>query len=258
MDPQEQLELLYEIFDPSMPRLGPGDDAATSRALEALLPKSTRDILAGRDFRVLDIGCGNGASTVQLAKLLPGEIVALDSHQPYLNELQRRAETEGVSIRIRPWLKDMLELRPSQRLFDLIWSEGALYCLGVREGLTLCRSLLTPGGSMAFSELCWLQPDPPAECARFFADEYPAMTDVDTNLGFIRDCGFDLVGRFTLPESSWLETYYGPMETRLGAARERYAADPERTQMIDRLQMEIDMYRRFSDYYGYVFFLMRR
>ena len=36
-DMQESLRYLYEVFDPSLPRLGPGDDASTARALEILL-----------------------------------------------------------------------------------------------------------------------------------------------------------------------------------------------------------------------------
>ena len=35
-------EFFYEIFDPSLPRLGPGDDASTTRALNALLAATPR------------------------------------------------------------------------------------------------------------------------------------------------------------------------------------------------------------------------
>jgi len=37
MDEHEQHEFFYEIFDASLPRLGPGDDASTKRALDSLL-----------------------------------------------------------------------------------------------------------------------------------------------------------------------------------------------------------------------------
>jgi len=40
MNDNEQMEFFYEIFDASLPRLGPGDDHSTKQALDVLL--STR------------------------------------------------------------------------------------------------------------------------------------------------------------------------------------------------------------------------
>lgn len=256
---QEQLHFFYEILHPSLPRLGPGDRASTTRALGMLLPESGTSVVPhGTGLQVLDIGCGNGASTIELAKLVQGEIAALDNHQPYLDELKRRAEAEGVFGNIQLQLMDMRELRTDKPTYDLIWSEGALYFFGFAQGLAGCRSLLRPGGSMAVSELCFLRPDPPAECARYFAEAYPAMTDVERNLGAIRGAGFDsLLGHFALPETAWWESYYGPLQKRLQLLREKHAADTERTVMIGLVETEIDMYRRFSEYYGYVFYVMR-
>jgi SAM-dependent methyltransferase len=259
MNDNEQMEFFYEIFDASLPRLGPGDDHSTRQALDMLL--STRHNLADGSrsvkLRVLDIGCGNGAQTIQLAKQIEGRILAVDNYQPYLNELQCRAEAEGVSDRIQPYLKDMHDLGLYDGSFDLVWSEGALYIMGFNEGLAVCRSLLVPGGLLAASELCWLRPDPPTECRQYFLNEYPVMTDIDSNMSMIKNCGYDLLGHFTLPESAWKESYYRPLGDRLQTLRNKYVTDPERIKMIDSVQMEIDLYRNYSDYYGYVFFLMQ-
>jgi cyclopropane fatty-acyl-phospholipid synthase-like methyltransferase len=259
MNHEEQMEILYELFDASLPRLGPGDNRSTKQALDMLLltgPNHKR-AQGPRELRTLDMGCGNGAQTIQLARLVDGTILAVDNHQPFLDELMRRAETEGVSGKIQTCLKDMRDLGPENGSFDLIWSEGALYNMGFREGLTLCRSLLAPGGALAASELTWLRPDPPEECKRFFADEYPPMVDVDSNLEIIKSCGYQVVGHFVLPETAWKESFYQPLEVRVQSLRKKYAEDPERMEMIDSVQMEIDMYRKYSRYYGYVFFLMR-
>ena len=110
---------------------------------------------------------------------------------------------------------------------------------------------------MAVSELSWLQPDPPVECDKYFVNEYPAMVDIDTNVATIKDCGYDLLGQFTLPESAWTESYYHPLEDRLQLLRKKYATDPERIEMIDSVQMEIDLYHKYSNYYGYVFYMMQ-
>ena len=258
MDQREQTEFFYEIFDASLPRLGPGDDASTRRSLDTLLSAGLLREKASTStpWRILDIGCGNGAQTLQLAKHTPGMILAIDNHQPFLDELRRRAEAAGVWSKIRLSLRDMRTLTADDGPFDLIWSEGALFVMGFREGLTACRSLLIRGGGLAVSELCWLKPDPPAECREFFAGVYPAMVDVGTSLVTIRACGYEVIEHFTQPESAWWEPYYLPLQHRLHVLRDRYAGDGEKLSVIESIQKEIDVYRKYSAYYGNVFYVM--
>lgn len=260
MEQEQQMAFIYELFDAQLPRLGPGDDFSTQKALNILLSaKATHpDNPEGSALRVLDIGCGNGAQTIALARLLDGTILAVDNHQPYLDELQRRAATEGVSDKIRVYLRDMCDLGLEKGRFDLIWSEGALYFMGFRRGLQTCRDLLKPHGVLAVSEITWLRPDPPAVCTGFFANEYPDLVDIDANLVTAKNCGYDVVGHFVLPESAWFQSYYHPLETRLVSFRKKYATDPQRMELIDEVQLEIDLYRKYSSYYGYVFYLMKR
>ncbi|MGD9123677.1 MAG: class I SAM-dependent methyltransferase [Desulfarculaceae bacterium] len=217
MIPEEQKEIFYKIFHASLPRLGPGDAKSTQKALDMVLSAraQTRQNPQPDKLRVLDLGCGNGAQTIQLAKHIKGTILALDNHQPFLDELQRRAEVKGVSGKIQTRLKDMGDMDFADETFDLIWSEGSLFVIGFGEGLNVCRSLLVPGGLLAASELCWLRPGAPQECQEYLTRVYPPVADINTNLTAIETSGYEILGHFTLPESSWWEPFYHPLEERI-------------------------------------------
>jgi cyclopropane fatty-acyl-phospholipid synthase-like methyltransferase len=260
MDEQEQWQLIYEIFDASFPRLGPGDDASTLKALDTLLAFGGQGENASRTqgTRVLDIGCGTGGQTLQLARHLDGTIAALDNHQPFLDELERRAKAEGLGEKIKPRLKDMAALGDEDGVFDLVWAEGSLYILGFKAGLESCFQRLVPGGLAAVSELVWLLPERPAECQQFFDAEYPAMLGLHANESLIEESGFELLDEFVLEDSCWWDDYYRPLEARIAAFRAKYAAAPDKLEMLDVLQTEVDMRRKYPECYGYAFYLLRR
>jgi SAM-dependent methyltransferase len=248
------------MFDASLPRLGPGDDASTLRALHTVLAAGNLGSGSPRTapLRVLDIGCGTGAQTLQLARHIFGTIVAIDNHQPYLDELTRRAGAEGLGDNIEPRLKDMHALSEADGRFDLVWAEGSLFVMGFQAGIAACFDRVVPGGFAAVSELVWLSPDRPAECRDFFAGAYPALRDVAGNEELIAGCGFELIDEFVLPDSSWWDGYYRPLEGRLQLFRDRWAADSEKTEMLDWTQAEIDLRRKYPASYGNMFFLLRR
>jgi SAM-dependent methyltransferase len=260
VDSKKQTEFFYEMFDASLPRLGAGNEASTKKAFDTMLAAMSQGkgepIL--RPTRILDIGCGNGPQTIFLAKHLDRSILAVDNHPPFLEELKRRAATAGVGGKIQISLRDMRTLTKDDGPFDLIWSEGAIFVVGFREGLAAWRPLLAPGGGLAVSEIAWLRADVPAECREFFAQVHPAMASVGDHLAAIEACGYEILEHFVEPESAWWDGFYRPLESRLGTLRTRYAADAERLTMIEPIQNEIDIYRKHSAYYGNVFYLMRR
>ena len=250
------MDYIFKIIQPSFPRLGPGSSESTQKALNMVLPVVNRNIKGS--IRVLDIGCGNGTQTIELARHLDSVITAVDIHQPFLDELTRRAEQQGLSDKIRPCRGDMTNLGMDKGSFDLVWAEGSLYHAGFEQGLGICRNMLVPGGGLGASELSWLRPDVPEECREFFAEIYPAMVDIDSNLDTIRNNGFNVIGHFALPDTEWWEPFYHPLKKRLDVLRERHASDPDWMNVLDSFYHEIDIFSRYSACYGEVFFVMQR
>jgi SAM-dependent methyltransferase len=245
------LDLIYEVFDPSLPRQGPGCEEATIRALEAMTGLPERP-------RILDIGCGTGAQTLTLARRTLAEIVAVDNHAPYLEALRARAAEAGMADRVTCVEADMARLDFEEGSFDALWSEGAIFVLGFEKGLRQWRPLLSARGYLAVTEATWLRADPSTEIRRFWEAEYPAITDVSTNLAVIEACGYRSIEHFALPVSAWWADFYLPLEDRVGALEAGYADNAEALGFLQSVRTEIEMYRRYSDEYGYVFYVLRR
>jgi SAM-dependent methyltransferase len=242
--------LFFEMFT-GLPRQGPGDTASTLKAL-ALVPG------LGPASRILDVGCGTGCQTLVLAQHTRARVVAIDSHPPYIEELAREVDRLGLTDRVDARVGDMERLGFPPGSFDLIWCEGAIYVVGFENGLRAWRPLLAPGGHLALTEACWTGPDPPAPCAEFWAREYPGIRDVPAFLRAIADCGYETVGHFTLPASSWWDDYYAPLEKNVAAFRRRHDGEADAQELADQVQREFDIWRAYSDFYGYEFFVIRR
>lgn len=242
---------IFREVHTDLPREAPGSRACTARALAAtVLPEAAS---------VLDIGCGPGTQTLDLAALLPGaRIAAVDAHEPFVTVARERVRAAGVADRVSVVLGDMRRLDWPDACFDLLWCEGAIYVMGVREALGAWRRLLKPGGYIGFTEAVWRTASPPAELSRWWADAYPGMGDVDACLGCLSEQGFEPVEHFLLPETAWWDDYYGPMERRLAALRDRYRSDRLAMTAVDDNQREVDYYRRWSAHYGYLFVVGRR
>lgn len=257
MDPMQSLPpFFYEIFDASLPRLGPGDASLTRKAIQ-LLPESLRQ--SGQEIRVLDIGCGTGTPTIELAKHVSGTILAVDNHQPFLDELCRRAEAEKVSEKIEPYLGDMFHLEFEDGSFNLIWSEGALYMMGVQDALKMCHRLLKPDGFLGVSDMVWFKPDPPEPCRQYLETECSFLVDIDANLAMMESCGYEVLAHFSVPEQAWWDNFYHPLGDRVRSLRKKYGVtDPDKNALLDMIEGEIELYRNYSSYYGYEFFLLKR
>jgi SAM-dependent methyltransferase len=241
---------IFRELTQGLPRQAPGSSEATLRALGLALGLPERP-------RILDVGCGPGAQTIELARATGGWIVAVDIRQRFLDELIEHANAAGVLPQVTTVKASMLEMDFADESFDLIWSEGAIYISGFATGLAAWRRFLKPGGWIAVSELSWLEPDPPAEAAAFWARNYPAMGSIERNCQIVKDAGYVDADGFVVSEKDWWN-YYGPAEKRVEELREKYARDVAAIATLDEAQREHDLYRAHHDSYGYVFYVMRK
>ena len=244
------MEVFFEV-QRGLPRQGPGDRESTLAALRLCGELPERPT-------VLDVGCGPGMQSIVLAEACSGKILAVDNCDEYLAELRGRAEAAGLADRVEARHGDMTELDLPEASFDLIWCEGAAYVMGIATALTRWRDFLRDRGYLAFTELVWLEENPPPAAAAFFGGEYSAMTDREGIRRAIGERGYDLIGDFTLPDSAWWDDYYTPLAAKLPALKEKYQGDEEALGVISTTEAEINIRRRFRASYGYQFLVCRK
>ena len=187
--------------------------------------------------RILDIGCGSGVPTIELAKLSDGEIIGIDINQSLLDKLNLKIEEEGFSSRVKTMKCSLFKIDFPDESFDIIWAEGSIWIIGLEKGLKEWRRLLKPNG---------------------FLVVHDEIKTVLSKLRKIRSCGYKLINHFSLPEDAWWTEYYRPLETRIKELYMKYKNNPEALKILKKYQKEIDMVKRNPKEHGSAFFLMQK
>lgn len=247
----DDLELLLD-FHLGSARQGPGGDEETALAIRLA------GLEGARGLKIADIGCGNGASSLLLARTLDAHVTAVDFLGPFLAELEAASAQAGLSDRISTLEASMDALPFEDEQFDVIWAEGAIYNMGFKAGVEAWRRFLKPGGVLAVSELTWLTAKRPAELQAHWDAEYPEVDVASGKIAVLEQAGYEPTGYFTLPERCWLETYYRPMQARFDAFLKRHGHSDAAKAIVDAEQREIDLYERFKAFVSYGFYIARK
>ena len=187
--------------------------------------------------RILDIGCGSGVPTMELAALSNGEIIGLDINQDLLNVLVRKIEKAGVSDRVKAVKCSIFDMEFPDGSFDIIWAEGSISVIGFKQGLQEWKRFLKPNG---------------------FIVVHDEKGNVTEKLQQISGCGYELLGYFMLDEDSWWAEYYAPLEKLVCETRTKRTDDPKVLEILHNAQWEIDMFKKNPKINSSVFFVMKK
>jgi SAM-dependent methyltransferase len=229
-------------------RQGPGD-AAFSRQILAGLPRLPANPA------IADLGCGAGAGALLLAEWVGVPVRAVDLSREFLDELEARAQRLGLAHLVEPIEADIGQLDWPAGSIDLLWSEGAAYNLGFATALRRWRPLLAPGGIAVISELSWFGDDIPAPARTYWEHAYPDIGGEAENIAHSGAQGFEVLGAHRLPAAAWWKNYYGPLQARIDALRGQ--ADAAMQAVIRETEAEMALFRDYSDFYGYAFYVLR-
>jgi len=185
---------------------------------------------------ILDIGCGSGVPTMELAKLSDGEIIAIDTSQLALDRLASKIRKAGLSSRVKVVKCSMCNMNFSDASFDIIWAEGSINVIGFKNGLKEWRRLIKTGGFLVVH------------------DDLGGLAEKQKQ---ISQCGYELINHFVLSQDTWWTKYYAPLEKRLNEVRVNHAGG-ESVGKLNSDQREIDTFKHDPKRYRSAFFILRK
>ncbi|HNX35746.1 MAG TPA: methyltransferase domain-containing protein [Kiritimatiellia bacterium] len=242
--------LICEYFS-SLERQGPGSPEVTLKALTFI------DNLTD-DARIADIGCGTGGQTMVLADHAPGHIIGVDLFPAFIDLFNANAQRRHFQNRVRGVIGSMEALPFRNEEFDLIWSEGAIYNIGFRRGITEWRKYLKPGGYLAVSEASWFTRERPAEIDRYWMESYPEIDTIPNKVAQIQEAGYVPVATFVLPETCWTDRFYLPQRTAQEIFLAKHRGNKTAEELIANQRHEAELYDAYKAFYGYVFYIGRK
>jgi SAM-dependent methyltransferase len=247
----ENLQLLIDLHKHAS-RQGPGSDTETEKALDLARIDRTAPL------KIADIGCGTGASSLLLARLLNAQITAVDFLQEFLDVLESRAETAGLSEKVTTLCSSMDNLPFDNEAYDVIWSEGAIYNIGFERGVTDWHRFLKAGGRLVVSEITWITGSRPPELQQYWDDQYPEIDAASSKLAVLEKNGYSPIGYFVLPEYCWLDHYYRPLQDRFQDFINRNGNSEEAREIVKCEEREIALYKRYKTHYSYGVYVARK
>jgi ubiquinone/menaquinone biosynthesis C-methylase UbiE len=242
--------LICEYFS-SLERQGPGSPEVTIKALSFI------DNLT-EESRIADIGCGTGGQTLVLAQHAPGHFQGIDLFPTFIDQFNRNARTLNLQERVLGIVGSMENLPFQEEELDLIWSEGAIYNIGFIRGLNEWRKFLKPGGYVAVSEASWFTSERPAEIDAFWQDAYPEIDTIPNKIAQMQQAGYVPTAAFILPENCWTEHFYVPQVKAEEDFLMKYRGNATAEQFIASERHETQLYYKYKEYYGYVFYIGKK
>jgi ubiquinone/menaquinone biosynthesis C-methylase UbiE len=242
--------LICEYFS-SIERQGPGSPEVTINALgfiEGLTAES----------RIADLGCGTGGQTMVLAQHAPGNITGIDLFPAFVDLFNANAAKHKLQNRVKGVVGSMDNLPFQDEELDVIWSEGAIYNIGFERGLNEWRKFLKTGGYVAVSEVSWFIDERPEEIEKFWTDAYPEIDSIPNKVAILQKAGYIPVATFILPENCWTEHFYAPQAEAQEIFLKKYAGNETAEGLVANERREAQLYQKYNEYYGYVFYIGRK
>ena len=199
--------------------------------------KAYRAVPCIKKPRILDIGCGSGVPTIELARLCDGVVIGIDVDAGQLVVFCQNVQEAGMQYRVAAVRCSMMQVPFSDNAFDIVWAEGSIALIGFQEGLRRWRCLIRPSGYLVLHD------------------------NVDNITGkqkWIDECGYRLIDHFIIGKDVWWDIYYRPLQEKIRSYAGKADRSNDETKTMHALKLEIDQFHSNPAYHGSAFFIIQR
>ena len=186
---------------------------------------------------ILDVGCGTGVPTIELAKISNGNIIGIDIDVTSIDLLKRKIKELKLSNQVKIIKDSILNMDFPKESFDIIWSEGSVFVIGFENSIKRWYRFLKPDGFLVIHD---------------------ENNDKNKKLGLIKKYGYSLVGQFEITDKLWWLEYYTPLELLIQKFRHNYPNDSELNNELNKDQIEIDKCKTNSIVFSSFFVIMKK
>jgi cyclopropane fatty-acyl-phospholipid synthase-like methyltransferase len=206
----------------------------------------------------LDLGCGAGAPTVQIAEHSGATAVGVNVSKVQLAEATGRAEAAGLADRVKFEYGNAMELAYEDETFDAIVAIDLFPHLSDRlQGFKEAYRVLKPGGTLLLSEFTY-RGEAPEEQFRAFLETFEGQRPEppEQSIQWASEAGFELVwaDRKTKDVALSTEVMFFLYTDRHAEITERYGE--EVVAGLDYVMPLVRAYMR--DHLGYYYFLVQK
>ena len=170
--------------------------------------------------QILDVGCGTGVPTIELAKISDGHVTGIDIDEISLEILRRRIKNVGLNSRVSVLNKSIKTMDFKDKSFDIIWSEGAVFVIGFENSIKNWRKFLKPNGFMVFHD---------------------DIKDKSKKLGLIEKYGYQLIDEYNLSFDIWWNEYYSQLEKLVQKYKDKNPEDSKVRKEIESDQNQVNI-----------------
>jgi len=186
--------------------------------------------------KVLDIGCGTGVSTLEIARICNGEITAIDIDQDSLDIFTKKIEKLGLIHQIQVIMCSIHEMFFKNNTFDIIWMEG-LQFIDFKSRLEICNPLLKSNGFLVIHD---------------------GQENSEIKIEVVEDNGYNVFSHFDLPNNAWLKEYYEPLEQRILENKNKFNDDSQELMTINKLLNEINTVKKHPETARSMFLILQK
>lgn len=186
---------------------------------------------------ILDIGCGSGIPTIDLAIQSKGKITAVDIDRKALNELKDKIKALHLSNHIKLVRCSLDKLRFKEEYFDIIWAEGSIAFIGFEQGLKEWYHFIKPGG---------------------FLVVHDELKNYHKKMSQISNLNYTLLHHIIISEQVWLNEYFKPLEKRIKKLQTEYINNHGVIKLLAEEAYEIEKFKQTPKDFASIFYIMQK